>query len=343
MVHFDLLRIFAAFSVVMLHSAAQFWYTLDISSTDWRIANSYDALFRFGVPIFVMISGALFLDPAYQLDIRKLIRHNIFRMVILYIVWSCLYGIYDSINFGLGPADYKDILREMLAGRYHLWFLPMITGIYVLLPVLKSWVTHAQKENIVYFLLLFFLLQVCSETIRALSVSDEISGILDRAKVEMACSYIGYFIWGYYLAHVGIGRNLCRLFGSLAVPAALCNIFLGNYLAKRAGVPVGSIYDSFGLFTFIIASALFLYTVRFLGRHSFSQKSAAVIREVSVCTLGVYVMHIGVMEISLSYGIHCMRIPNIFGIPLYALGCFVFCTLLAAGLRRIPVIGKYLC
>ena len=61
LIHYDLLRIFAAFSVVMLHSAAQFWYSLDIYSTEWLIANSYDALFRFGVPIFVMISGALFL------------------------------------------------------------------------------------------------------------------------------------------------------------------------------------------------------------------------------------------------------------------------------------------
>ena len=36
MVHYDLLRIAAAFSVVMLHSAAQFWNSLDIASLELR-------------------------------------------------------------------------------------------------------------------------------------------------------------------------------------------------------------------------------------------------------------------------------------------------------------------
>ena len=62
MVHYDLLRIAAAFSVVMLHSAAQFWNSLDIASLEWRIADGYNALSRFGVPIFVMISGAMLLS-----------------------------------------------------------------------------------------------------------------------------------------------------------------------------------------------------------------------------------------------------------------------------------------
>ena len=67
-IHYDLLRIVAAFSVVMLHSTAQYWYTLDIYSSEWIIANTYDAIFRFGVPIFVMMSGALLLNPGYELN-----------------------------------------------------------------------------------------------------------------------------------------------------------------------------------------------------------------------------------------------------------------------------------
>ena len=85
-IHWDLLRILAAFSIVMLHVAAQFWYDLDKQSAEWLIANSYDALFRFGVPIFVMISGVLFLNPNYVLSIKRLYKHNLFRVISIYII-----------------------------------------------------------------------------------------------------------------------------------------------------------------------------------------------------------------------------------------------------------------
>ena len=49
---YDLLRILAAFSVVILHISAQFWYDFDVTDFRWLTANSYDALFRFGVPVF---------------------------------------------------------------------------------------------------------------------------------------------------------------------------------------------------------------------------------------------------------------------------------------------------
>lgn len=343
MIHFDLLRILAAFSVVMLHSSAQFWYTQDIHSAEWIIANSYDAVFRFGVPIFVMISGALFLAPDYKLSIRRLYKHNILRMIIIYVVWSCVYGLADSVSFGLQMGDIKAIIREMLSGRYHLWFLPMIIGIYVLLPVLKSWIEHASEKNVQYFLGLFVILQVCGETLRALTVTDELHGILDLTKVEMVCSYLGYFVLGYYLVHVGIEKKLRKAIYIVVIPALLLNVVLGNVLAWRAGTAVGAIYDSFGLFTFIVVVALFLFVTDKCAGVNPGKKSGALIREVSADTLGIYVMHVGLMELTEPMGFHSMMLPNIIGIPVYAVCCFCICLVVAAILRRLPFIGRYIC
>ena len=249
MIHFDLLRILAAFSVVMLHSSAQFWYTLDVNSVPWVIANSYNAMFRFGVPIFVMISGALFLAPDYCLDVGRLYKHNILRLSIIYVVWSCIYGWKDCLGFGLKLTDIKPVLREMLSGRYHLWFLPMIVGIYALLPVLKSWIEHAEKRNIQYFLGLFLVLQIGCETMRALTVTDEIHRILNLVQVEMVCSYLGYFVLGYYLVHVGVSKKLCKIIYISVFPAAVCNIVLGAWTIQRTGRGGYLIYDSYGVFT----------------------------------------------------------------------------------------------
>ena len=102
--YIDILRIVACFSVIMLHTSAQPWYNLPVDSMGFKIANSYDALFRFGVPVFVMISGALFLVPGKKMDVRRLYRHNIFRLVILYIFWSCLYGLMDCRSWQRGKS-----------------------------------------------------------------------------------------------------------------------------------------------------------------------------------------------------------------------------------------------
>jgi len=338
-----LLRILAAFSVVLLHSAAQFWYDLDRQSTVWLIANSYDALFRFGVPIFVMLSGAMFLDPDYPMDLKRLYRHNVLRLIILYVVWSCAYGLYDSRLFDFQTVGIKEVLREILYGRYHLWFLPMIAGIYLLLPVLKSWIMHAEKKNIQYFLVLFLVLQIGRETLNSLTVKEELHYMFNLGKIEMACSYIGYFVWGYYLAHIGIGEKVRKALYYLFVPSVILNVLLGNVLTKRVEDFGGIIYDSFGLFTFVMVTVLFLVAKEQGSKLTFGKKSSSLIREISADTLGVYVMHIGLMEYLMNRGIHSMMIPNIVGIPVFAVFCFATCTIVAAILRRIPVLGKFLC
>lgn len=343
MIPFDLLRILAAFSVVMLHSAAQFWYTLDIQTPQWLVANSYDAAFRFGVPIFVMISGALFLNPGYSLDVKKLYKHNILRFMVIYLLWSCLYGLWDIRGLSLADISWKDCVREMLYGRYHLWFLPMIIGIYMLLPILKGWLQNAGKKEVQYFLVLFLIFQIGTETLRALTVTEELHYLLDVFRPEMVCGYLGYFIWGYYLFHVGVEKKVRRYVYFAAVPALVCNVVLGNLLALHRGQAVGSLYDSFGVFTFLIVTALFLGAQEFLATRQWKAGSRKVIGELAADTLGVYLVHIGLMEGLKSFGIHSMTLPIVVGIPVHAFFCFGLGILLAALLRRIPLVGKYIC
>lgn len=344
MIHYDLLRILAAFSVVMLHSAGQKWYVLPVTGREWQIADAWDALFRFGVPIFVMISGAIFLNR--DSSIRRLYCHNILRLLVTYWIWSGLYGLYDCRNYDLEAAGWKVVAKEMLTGRYHLWFLPMIVAVYMLLPILRSWVKNAERKNLEYFLMLFLILKIGMSTVSALSASylvEYATELLDAMEIGMACSYIGYFVYGYYIVRYGIPKKWHRAIYIGVIPCAALNILLDRYLSIRAGEPVGQIYDSYGVFTFVIVTALFLFFTDVMGKVSYSGPAARIIRELSEATLGVYVMHVGLLEILEERGIDTMLLPNIVGIPLMALGCCAACSLLAACLRRIPVLGRYLC
>ena len=67
-IYFDYLRAIAVFSVIVLHVAAQNWHNADTNTFEWNVFNIYDGVSRWAVPIFVMISGALFLGRDYSLD-----------------------------------------------------------------------------------------------------------------------------------------------------------------------------------------------------------------------------------------------------------------------------------
>lgn len=327
----------------MLHASAQPWYNLPVDGRGFKIANSYDALFRFGVPVFVMISGALFLAPGKEINVRRLYRHNILRLVVLYVFWSCLYGLMDCLGFDPAGIGWKDVLREMILGRYHLWFLPMIIGIYVLLPVLKVWISHASKKNIEYFLLLFFVCQILCETIRAVFSSNMADYVLNLFQPEMVCSYLGYFVLGYYLVHIGVDKKWHKVIYGGALAGGVLNVLLGNFLAERAGEPTGAIYDSFGMFTALISVALVIWAKETFSGKKCGKQTEAVIRELSAATLGIYIMHVGLIEILGKHGIDSQRVPLILGIPLLAVGSFVICFMVSTLLRRIPVVGKYIC
>lgn len=58
-VYFDFLRIIAIFAVVIGHCTLS--GKLDVHSFDWSVSNFYFSVVQWGVPMFIMISGALFI------------------------------------------------------------------------------------------------------------------------------------------------------------------------------------------------------------------------------------------------------------------------------------------
>jgi len=70
MVWIDHLRVLATFAVVVLHAAARNWYSADVHGFEWRVLNIYNGFVRWGVPVFIMISGALFLNR--DIPVRQL-------------------------------------------------------------------------------------------------------------------------------------------------------------------------------------------------------------------------------------------------------------------------------
>ena len=118
-ISFDVLRILAAFAVVMLHVTSD-RLTASFPSNEWEIRNVYDSFVRWCVPVFVMISGALFLNHGRSVNVGRLYKKNILHLVFIFFAWSFIYALYLAIV----KCDHNiyNIIRNILEGPVHFWF-----------------------------------------------------------------------------------------------------------------------------------------------------------------------------------------------------------------------------
>ena len=81
-----------------------------------------------------MLSGALMLDPGKPFQIRTLYRKNILRILTAFLFWSALY----ALDTYFANRDWRGAVVAFVNGRYHMWFLFMILGFYLLTPAYRK-------------------------------------------------------------------------------------------------------------------------------------------------------------------------------------------------------------
>lgn len=338
---FDHIRIFACFSVVLLHVSAWFWYNRPLLSADWIIADAYNVLTRAGVPLFVMISGALFLNPDKETDIGRLWKKHILRLFVIYLLWMTIYAIRTFLQFPQEEQTIKAFVKLLLNGHYHLWFIPMLIGIYAMIPFLRAWTQNATISEFRYFFLLFFLFQIVRTSLRSFIENPEALTFIDNFRWEQICNYIGYFVLGYYLTYVGISEKANRI---LWFSLPIC--YLGNLLVSmlqnlHAVQAKSEFFDSFGIFTFFIVIAIFQFFTTRKAAATENRPSSKLVLEISKSTLGVYLMHLIIMESMLLRPLYSL--PVILAIPLITICTFAISLIAATILRKLPMIGSFLC
>lgn len=196
--HFYILRIISSFAVVLIHISADYYYSLNVHSYSFKIAFYYNSISRFGVPIFFMISGALFLSRDIPLNI--IYRKYIKGIVIHLTIWSFIYSI---SNIQLSTKNLNKILLKFLSSHYHLGFLFSITGLYLFVPFLREIVRKYELFKI--FLLLYFLFSVLFPSIIILLslyskiISNHLNEFLNKFGIRSLSSQTFYFMLGNYL------------------------------------------------------------------------------------------------------------------------------------------------
>lgn len=332
---FDYLRIIAAFTVVVLHVSAPIFIE-SFPSREWNIANFYEALVRWNVPIFIMISGALFLNQDKKIEIRRLYTKNILRIVVVLLFWSVIYA-FPKIMKG---CNINYLITYIITGPYHFWFLKVLLGLYIAIPIYKHITTNKKIES--YFLVIAFITGIFLPSFFSIvgmfnmQVKEMLVNIYKSVGIEIASTFSFYFVIGHYLAAYPISkyRKLLYLLGCSSV--VFC-MLLTYYCSHKTGEPVVLFLSNSCLFTMIEAAAIYVF---FTSCNFSIGKSNTMVDKLSRNSFGIYIMHVFVLGVlykfSIGGGIH----PMLY-IPLLSLLTFVISFILIEMLQKIPFINKW--
>lgn len=347
--HLDYLRVFASIAIILLHVVAQDWYNFEVTSTAWSFYNICNGATRWGVPVFVMMSGALFLPR--EIPIKILYKKYIFRMAIAYFVWSLFYAISDTLVSILFLEEYHttviDIIGCFVSGAFHLWFLPMIIGLYMCIPLIKQ---LTQNDKLIkYFLLLSFIFCFVKTEIELVTnnllsgniqiMFENINTVFKNFNIDFVMGFVAYFILGFYLNKTEINkkhRTIIYIFGFWGL---MTTIILNFFAAINIDRPSSAFYDSFSLNVFLMSIAIFIW---FRYNAKGSEKLNKIIIKLSKYSFGAFLVHIFILQVLKTVGFPSETVHPIFSVPTRLIITTVVSYLISFILNKIPVIKKYI-
>lgn len=337
----DLLKICAFLCVVCLHVAAELWFVIPMNTWQWQVTNAFRG--TWGVPVFVMITGRLLLDPEKNVDGKKLGRYFL-RAVVAFLVWAALFEAYRLfVAFPLKnitETNWKWEIVQFVKGEYHLWYLPMLAGLYLVTPFLRKICQDIKLMR--WYLLLFFVM----ESLTRYGVNLPVVGVLLQPVLEnmtfrFAMGYTGYMVLGYYLSKETF---LVKVERWLYIAGILCLIIapVANSIYTIQKGEYMSTFSSELTPNMIIASAaIYVFFCKRVSKVKFSEKAASRISKLAEIGFGAYLIHVLFINLIVDFigvdfqtGNPLLWIPVLTAlIAVVSLGC-------AAVIRRIPKIGR---
>lgn len=336
--YLDRLRIFASFGVMIIHISAQNWYSTDVNGFEWQVFNFFDSISRWAVPVFVMISGALFLNR--EVSIKKIFSKYVLRLAVAYIVWNFIYktAYSKSISFSL---------KTFLEGHYHMWFIPMMIGLYICLPITKE--ISKNRTILIYFLILSFTFASFIPSISYLSTDffhvriqkwiATGNSVISEMKLQLVLGYSGYFLLGYFLNKSELSSLQRKIIYILGVIGFAATVILDSVIAIRTQKPCDKYYWYFCLFVMLESLAVFTFfkytTVR-------NEKINSLISALSKYSLGAYLVHALIIDFVKKIGLETISFNPIISVPLIGLIVFIISYTISGILNKIPVVKKFI-
>lgn len=362
----DLLRVIAIFLVLIVHSTEPFYLggpgSFIATESDAFWVSFFDTFARACVPLFVIASSYLLL-PLHQTTVGFFKRRAV-RVLIPFAIWTAVY----AFAWGDPGENFRSLLLNFNYSAGHLWFVYMLVGVYLLLPILSPWAERVSRRQLLFYLCLCLFTTVIPFIREWAGGQAPViygpTGIPNPAKYPLwgECSWNAYGLFYYFsgfLGYVLLGLYFRRFIGELnwaktliiAAPCWLAGFaicfggFLMRVMADAAGVfpvqgPTGMaalwetpwINDTIGV---VLMAVGWIMVFRKFN------SSGHLLLTLSKASYGVYLCHMLILAPVSAWLRSCLDSTPLI-ILLTAIITFTLSSAACAIVQRIPKLGKIL-
>ncbi len=296
---FSRLRILACFAVVCIHTflyarlgAGVYGYAMSPADLGWDrvIENGL----MWAVPVFVMITGALLLDPSREISLRHIYTKYVSRVGGALLLFGLIF-LFIDMGMGDRPATGMGFLQgigDLLTGHSwsHMWYLYMLLGLYILLPFFRMVTKEATHTEIRYLIGVLFVFN-------SLLPLLGIWGIETDYRFSVATVYPLYLFLGYALHEEII--KVPRWASWLLLTVTAVSVILIDLFAGEDILPFFASYNSFLMI--LLSSAVFLVGTHGTGSVRVPRTSFfdSLLRSLDRCSFGIYLVHMIFLKLTL--------------------------------------------
>jgi surface polysaccharide O-acyltransferase-like enzyme len=280
--YIDILKFIAIFGVIFIHMCG---FAGHSEVLHYKITG-FSEIFRFSVPIFLMITGTLLLNR--DISINSFLKKRFSRIVYPYVFWIILAIITFLYVSGTLIQDYPIVILDQFFNISWNWYFWMIIGVYLAIPIINEFVINKKLEGCKYFIILMIIASVYYSICYFLGYKTSLD-------LRFFILPIAYVVLGYFLANYdfNISKNKLILislilFISVTLLKLMFNnttiFFLNDNIFFNSGLDIS-------ILEIIQASSLFMIFKNLNYNLSNEKHIKTFITSVSRSSYGMYLSH----------------------------------------------------
>ncbi len=304
---YDVIRFVAIAAVIMIHDSATFVIRFLPHDMRFLTGNIFDSLSHCAVPLFLMLSGVFMLDENRELPNKKL-AYKIGKLIVLLIIWSTFYALI---------FHQKEFVYYLFYGHYHLWYLYVIIGLYLVTPVLRLFVKQENKKILYYLIILAVIFQFCPSFIDFCCHRTEyVSKFFDMFRIGIVSGYVAYYILGRLIVmdydRIMKYKNVIYSLGLTAVITCI----VGTEIYTTETVKAYNVFYAVGNIVLLLYStAVFIFLTDIIKRceHKISGFVKNAVTGISKLSFGIYLVHaciLALLRVNVLKGIFSVTMNN---------------------------------
>lgn len=323
--YYDLLRAIAIVGVILCHVDGIYEFTT--ASLKLAIPSMLNCIGLLGVPIFLMLSGALLLNRDFTLS--YFFKRRFTRVIYPFIFWMII-----TILIGFVFLNWNSdmALKTFFGTPAPSWYIWVLIGIYLFLPVINSYIKEYHFKGMELFLGIW-LFTIILSTFNLYPFK--------RLELSYFAGYIGFVVLGYYLDNKKFSLSDKKMF-YLGIATLIIFTFLHMFF-RFNHAPI--FYDKYLNIILVIQSIGLFLSVKYLDAISSNTKNiyekiktgslGKLVISISVCSYGMYFTHSIILKF-----IKLIDINSIKLLPLILIFVVFLSWAIIVILSRIPYIKK---